>query len=250
MLTPPMAGRDDRDDADVWSGAPGVGPPNDFPGVFLQFRQGNSSAASPAPVEKPYFPICMRLLRVVSVLIKHFYSLLVTECEIFLSLLVKFLDGEKPQWLRAVAVESVHRLCVQPHLLRSFCLSYDMKQHSTKVFRDIVNALGSFIQSLFIVLNTGNPAATNASTGGSGSGAQGLPSLEMLDKVEPPSIPEGYAMSVAFSALLDLVRGITSMIERELTKEEEEAAVRREANQTRTPSLSLVKRGEEGGDEG
>uniref|UniRef100_A0A672HZH3 Protein MON2 homolog n=1 Tax=Salarias fasciatus TaxID=181472 RepID=A0A672HZH3_SALFA len=171
---------------------------NDFPGVFLQhqefsfllkervcplviklfspnikFRQGSSSAASPAPVEKPYFPICMRLLRVVSVLIKHFYSLLVTECEIFLSLLVKFLDGEKPQWLRAVAVESVHRLCVQPHLLRSFCQSYDMKQHSTKVFRDIVNALGSFIQSLFIVPNASNAAAVSAPAGGSGSGTQG-----------------------------------------------------------------------------
>uniref|UniRef100_A0A8C7CJ74 Protein MON2 homolog n=1 Tax=Oncorhynchus kisutch TaxID=8019 RepID=A0A8C7CJ74_ONCKI len=251
---------------------------NDFPRVFLQhqefsfllkervcplviklfspnikFRQGNSSAASPAPVEKPYFPICMRLLRVVSVLIKHFYSLLVTECEIFLSLLVKFLDGEKPQWLRAVAVESVHRLCVQPHLLRSFCLSYDMKQHSTKVFRDIVNALGSFIQSLFIVLNTGNPAEWSTQEGAGECGLQGqggslttqaafeyrgtwIPLmtvsvqgsakatyLEMLDKVEPPSIPEGYAMSVAFSALLDLVRGITSMIERALAKEEEEA---------------------------
>lgn len=48
----------------------------------------------------------------------------------------------------------------------------------------------------------------------------------MLDKVEPPSIPEGYAMSVAFSALLDLVRGITSMIEKELAKEEEDAATR------------------------
>uniref|UniRef100_A0A4W5RRL0 Protein MON2 homolog n=1 Tax=Hucho hucho TaxID=62062 RepID=A0A4W5RRL0_9TELE len=273
---------------------------NDFPGVFLQhqefsfllkervcplviklfspnikFRQGSSSAASPAPVEKPYFPICMRLLRVVSVLIKHFYSLLVTECEIFLSLLVKFLDGEKPQWLRAVAVESVHRLShTQTHTTStifflqtfettlSFCQSYDMKQHSTKVFRDIVNALGSFIQSLFIVPNTGNPAATNApaaaAQGGPGAGGQGgslttqaafeyrgtwIPLmtvsvqgsakatyLEMLDKVEPPSIPEGYAMSVAFSALLDLVRGITSMIERELAKEEEEAAVRREAN--------------------
>lgn len=35
--------------------------------------------------------------------------------------------------------------------MRSFCQSYDMKQHSTKVFRDIVNALGSFIQSLFLV---------------------------------------------------------------------------------------------------
>lgn len=53
-------------------------------------------------------------------------------------------------------------------------------------------------------------------------------SLEMLDKVEPPSIPEGYAMSVAFSALLDLVRGITSMIERELAVEEEAAAEFRE----------------------
>lgn len=44
----------------------------------------------------------------------------------------------------------------------------------------------------------------------------------MLDKVEPPSIPEGYSLSVAFSALLDLVRGITSMIERELAQEEKE----------------------------
>uniref|UniRef100_A0A673JQQ4 Protein MON2 homolog n=1 Tax=Sinocyclocheilus rhinocerous TaxID=307959 RepID=A0A673JQQ4_9TELE len=274
---------------------------NDFPEVFLQhqefsfllkervcplviklfspnikFRQGcSSSASSPAPLEKPYFPICMRLLRVVSVLIKHFYSLLVTECEIFLSLLVKFLDGEKPQWLRAVAVESVHRLCVQPHLLRSFCQSYDMKQHSTKVFRDIVNALGSFIQSLFILPSAGNTSSTSTPAGGSVSGSQGSAQggpgaaaaggglitqaafeyrgtwiplmnvsvqgsakatyLEMLDKVEPPSIPEGYAMSVAFSALLDLVRGITSMIERELSKQEQEAAMRKEAELVSPP---------------
>lgn len=53
-------------------------------------------------------------------------------------------------------------------------------------------------------------------------------SLEMLDKVEPPSIPEGYAMSVAFSALLDLVRGITSIIEKELAREEEIAATKKE----------------------
>uniref|UniRef100_A0A665UCC3 Protein MON2 homolog n=1 Tax=Echeneis naucrates TaxID=173247 RepID=A0A665UCC3_ECHNA len=221
----------------------------------IKFRQGSSSA-SPAPVEKPYFPICMRLLRVVSVLIKHFYSLLVTECEIFLSLLVKFLDGEKPQWLRAVAVESVHRLCVQPHLLRSFCQSYDMKQHSTKVFRDIVNALGSFIQSLFIVPNTSSTASVSAPAGGvsgnlttqaafeyrgtwiplmtvSVQGSAKATYLEMLDKVEPPSIPEGYAMSVAFSALLDLVRGITSMIERELAVEEETATEFREAHPDR-----------------
>lgn len=42
----------------------------------------------------------------------------------------------------------------------------------------------------------------------------------MLDKVEPPTIPEGYAMSVAFHCLLDLVRGITTMIEGELGEAE------------------------------
>ncbi|XP_017741183.1 PREDICTED: LOW QUALITY PROTEIN: protein MON2 homolog [Rhinopithecus bieti] len=273
---------------------------NDFPQVFLQhqefsfllkervcplviklfspnikFRQGSSASSSPAPVEKPYFPICMRLLRVVSVLIKQFYSLLVTECEIFLSLLVKFLDADKPQWLRAVAVESIHRFCVQPQLLRSFCQSYDMKQHSTKVFRDIVNALGSFIQSLFLVPPTGNPATSNqagnnnlggsvsapANSGmvGIGGGVTLLPAfeyrgtwipiltitvqgsakatyLEMLDKVEPPTIPEGYAMSVAFHCLLDLVRGITSMIEGELGEVETECQTTTEEASSPTQS--------------
>lgn len=40
-----------------------------------------------------------------------------------------------------------------------------MKQHSTKVFRDIVNALGSFIQSLFLVPSTGNTSVTPNQTG-------------------------------------------------------------------------------------
>lgn len=274
---------------------------NDFPQVFLQhqefsfllkervcplviklfspnikFRQGSTSTSSPAPVEKPYFPICMRLLRVVSVLIKQFYGLLVTECEIFLSLLVKFLDADKPQWLRAVAVESIHRLCVQPQLLRSFCQSYDMKQHSTKVFRDIVNALGSFIQSLFLVPTTGSTLATTNQTGGNNTNAPSstqanpgvvgvstgvtvLPAfeyrgtwipiltvtiqgsakatyLEMLDKVEPPTIPEGYAMSVAFHCLLDLVRGITTMIEEEIVQCETDSQTSSDETQSQTQS--------------
>ena len=40
-----------------------------------------------------------------------------------------------------------------PHFqlnFRSFCESYDMKPHSTKIFRDIVNGIGAFIQSQFV----------------------------------------------------------------------------------------------------
>lgn len=117
--------------------------------------------------DKPYFPISMRLLRVVSILIQKYHSLLVsftknylqkysrssfqvTECEIFLSLIVKFLDPDKPTWQRSLALEVLHKMTIQPELLNSFCECYDLKKHTTSIFQDIVNSLGAYVQSLFI----------------------------------------------------------------------------------------------------
>uniref|UniRef100_A0A8C6YCM3 Protein MON2 homolog n=1 Tax=Naja naja TaxID=35670 RepID=A0A8C6YCM3_NAJNA len=243
---------------------------NDFPQVFLQhqefsfllkervcplviklfspnikFRQGSGTSSSPAPVEKPYFPICMRLLRVVSVLIKQFYTLLVTECEIFLSLLVKFLDSDKPQWLRAVAAESIHRLCVQPQLLRVFpelIASATINQTGSNVPGSTTSAQsnpgmlsiggGVTVLPAFEYRGTWIPIL-NISAQGSAKATY----LEMLDKVEPPTIPEGYAMSVAFHCLLDLVRGITNMIEEELGHTEMDSQVSTvDAQSSPTPS--------------
>lgn len=34
-------------------------------------------------------------------------------------------------------------------------------------------------------------------------------SLDMLDKVEPPLIPDGFGISVAYACLLDIVRSIS-----------------------------------------
>lgn len=103
-----------------------------------------------APHDKPYFPISMRLLRVVSILIQKYHCLLVTECEIFLSLIVKFLDPDKPSWQRSLALEVIHKMTVQPDLLTSFCRCYDLKDHATNIFQDIIISLGAFVQSLFV----------------------------------------------------------------------------------------------------
>nr|KAG5711390.1 hypothetical protein BaRGS_025817 [Batillaria attramentaria] len=167
----------------------------------LKYRQGLPAPPSPAPVEKPFFPIVMRLLRIVSILIRNYYSLLVTECEIFLSLLVKFLEPEKPMWQRCLALEVLHKLSVHPELIRSFCESYDMKQHSTKIFRDIVNALGAFIQSQFM-----NPPGTDTIH------LVSSVCLEMLDKIEPPAIPDGYGVSIAFHSLLEMVTSVRILV--------------------------------------
>lgn len=107
------------------------------------------NAQQTAPHDKPYFPISMRLLRVVSILIQKYHCLLVTECEIFLSLIVKFLDPDKPLWQCSLALEVIHKMTVQPDLLTSFCRCYDLKDHATKIFQDIIISLGAFVQSLF-----------------------------------------------------------------------------------------------------
>ncbi|XP_067683321.1 protein MON2 homolog [Haliotis asinina] len=217
----------------------------------LKYRQGLPPAPSPAPVEKPFFPIVMRLLRIVSILIRGYYQLLVTECEIFLSLLVKFLEPEKPIWQRSLALEVLHKLSTQHILIKCFCESYDMKPHSTKIFRDIVNAVGAFIQSQFMS-SPGGPAGQSSNkvpdTQGTppamvaglpvGGGVSPQPAfmyrgvwiplvvsipsaqskpvfLEMLDKIDPPVIPDGYGVSLAFYCLLSIVKSVKLIIEGE-----------------------------------
>lgn len=115
-----------------------------------------TNAQQPIPHDKPYFPISMRLLRVVSILIQKYHRLLVTECEIFLSLIVKFLDPDKPAWQRSLALEVIHKMTVQPELLVSFCQSYDLKDHATNIFQDIINSLGAYVQSLFAQTHASN----------------------------------------------------------------------------------------------
>lgn len=80
-------------------------------------------------------------------------------------MIVKFLDADKPAWQRSVALEVLHRLVVEPGLLAAFCACYDLKLHSTKIFRDIIDSLAGYIQSLF------NPSMTVSGGGSMNSGA-------------------------------------------------------------------------------
>ncbi|XP_023214026.1 protein MON2 homolog isoform X4 [Centruroides sculpturatus] len=242
----------------------------------IKYRQGMQLAGQiPTSTDKPYFPISMRLLRIVSVLIQKFYSMLVTECEIFLSLIVKFLDNDKPNWQRALALEVLHKMCIQPELIKSFCVSYDMKLHSTKIFQDMVNALGSYVQSLFV--NSSSVSQSLASSLGVNAGQQnsvatqgqspalvaGMPIgagvtpqpaflyrgvwlpliqiypvntckpvfIEMLDKLEAPTIPEGYGITVAYACLLEVICSISKIIEEQNENLSDEQNCSKKSNQ-------------------
>lgn len=84
----------------------------------------------------------------------------VTECEIFLSLLLKFLESDKLGWQRAIALDVLHKIVVQPHLLRYsdslsflffswFSLNYDERPNATKVVEGMMHGLQNYIQASF-----------------------------------------------------------------------------------------------------
>lgn len=199
-----------------------------------------SNPQQPIPHDKPYFPISMRLLRVVSILIQKYHRLLVTECEIFLSLIVKFLDPDKPAWQRSLALEVIHKMCIQPELLVAFCQFYDLKDHATNIFQDIINSLGAFVQSLFAQNHANNVNVQQMQMSGSvpvnagpatqqvggfvfrgvwyplivtfPTGQTKSTHLDMLDKIEPPTIADGFGISIAYACLLDIVRSISLAI--------------------------------------
>ncbi|XP_018330358.1 protein MON2 homolog isoform X2 [Agrilus planipennis] len=203
-----------------------------------------ASIQQATPFDKPYFPISMRLLRVVSILIQKYHSLLITECEIFLSLIIKFLDPDKPMWQRSLALEVLHRMTIQPELLSSFCECYDLKKHTTRIFQDIVNSLGAYVQSLFIkpqiqtshqipitqsqsptflvVLPTGPGVSPQPGFLSRGvwlpqvitfpTGTTKSTYLEMLEKIDPPVIPDGYGVSIAYACILEIIRSLQIII--------------------------------------
>ncbi|CAG5037481.1 unnamed protein product [Parnassius apollo] len=191
---------------------------------------GGGGAGSPAP-ERPHFPVTMRLLRLVSVIVHKYHEVLVTECEIFLSLTIKFLDPDKPLWQRALALEVLHKMTIQPHLLKAFCECYDMKPHATNIFQDIVNALGAYVQSLFVASQVNQQVGEYVSSGipqQAGFYWKGvwLPLcvtfepgtakslyIEMLDRTEAPTIQEGYGISVAYACIMEIIRSIAISVE-------------------------------------
>lgn len=65
-------------------------------------------------------------------------------------MIVKFLDPDKPSWQRSLALEVLHKMTIQPDLLVSFCKCYDLKDHATNIFQDIINSLGAYVHSLFV----------------------------------------------------------------------------------------------------
>ncbi|KAI0030497.1 hypothetical protein K488DRAFT_54152 [Vararia minispora EC-137] len=99
--------------------------------------------------DRPVFPLTLRSTRVIFLLLKQFSAELITEAEVFLTLLIKIIGGDDggPHWMRVLALEIVRGLCTDADFVRAIWQRYDGQQQesgegaSASVFTMLVTVL-------------------------------------------------------------------------------------------------------------
>ncbi|XP_028101923.1 protein MON2 homolog isoform X2 [Camellia sinensis] len=95
---------------------------------------------------EPYFR--RLVLRSVSHLIRFYSSTLITECEVFLSMLVKVISLDLPLWHRILVLELLRGFCVEARTLRILFQTFDMNPKNTNVVDGMVKALARVVSSV------------------------------------------------------------------------------------------------------
>ncbi|KAJ4719601.1 Protein MON2-like protein [Melia azedarach] len=95
---------------------------------------------------EPYFR--RLVLRSVSHIIRLYSSSLITECEVFLSMLVKVTFLDLPLWHRILVLEILRGFCVEARTLRILFQNFDMHPKNTNVVEGMVKALARVVSSV------------------------------------------------------------------------------------------------------
>ncbi|WWC65124.1 uncharacterized protein I303_107738 [Kwoniella dejecticola CBS 10117] len=111
--------------------------------------------------EKPTFPIALRVLRLIFLLIRSFIDQLPKQVEMYLATLIKLDLGEFEHkdshqgWLRVLALEITRGICGDVTLLQKIYGHYDSIEGSPKLFSKIVSSLSRLINEKPVLLGIG-----------------------------------------------------------------------------------------------
>lgn len=201
--------------------------------------------------ERLSFPITVRVVRILNLVIRHHLDMLPSECEIALGLMNHMLDPEASQlWKRALCLEFFRSIYADPRLLLSIYNLFDASEGKKAIFGD---NLASFVrlavekptliglgQQSTAPLQTGDAKGVNSEQAVAEAGAiagviggpvtdntnnnsrpYGIssqwsslktPCIEHLDKSEPPSLPETYIYSLVLICVTNISESLAKFI--------------------------------------
>ncbi|XP_019439975.1 PREDICTED: protein MON2 homolog [Lupinus angustifolius] len=88
------------------------------------------------------------VLRSVAHIIRLYSSSLVTECEVFLSMLLKVTFLDLPLWHRILVLEILRGFCIEARTLRILFQNFDMHPKNTNVVEGMVKALARVVSNV------------------------------------------------------------------------------------------------------
>lgn len=186
--------------------------------------------------EKQPFSITVRVSRILLLIIKGYVSFLNSQCELALGLLVRFLEPDSSMpWKRVICMEVFRSLYSDFRLILAIYDLYDQQEGRNNIIRDHMaylvrlssekpSAIGLSQQSTLpsapvaardslgeqVALEAAGVAGVIGSSSSSTLSACGVsaqwslprsPYLEVLDKAEPPVLPETYIYSLTLSCI-------------------------------------------------
>ena len=196
--------------------------------------------ATQALSEKLSFPVTVRSLRVLDVILGRYIKYFAADCEVALGLATHLLDADAaPYWKRTLAMETVRNFCSHGNNVIEAYAFYDMADGGKSIVQDMMaafvrlsaekpNVIGLGQQSTVPVGPVSKSSDLNQSSVEAAGGVAGVIStalgvaevsiagvgsqwslpraacLEQLDKNEPPSIPETYIYTLVLECLNSL----------------------------------------------
>lgn len=198
--------------------------------------------------EKRDFPVTVRVTRILYLLIRKQLSTLVVECEVILSLLTHMLEPEAASyWKRVLCMEVFQGVCSEFSLIQNIYSAYDFQDGRRAIVKSCVLALDKLSAEQPNIIGLGKVSTPllipDESSRGSNSssiagladfsnGSNGRKSLDLgqmkgisvktssvrsscidlLDKSEPPNLPQSYLYYLALQCINSLSEGLARSV--------------------------------------
>ena len=151
------------------------------------------------------FPLLVRLVRCVSLIVRHCHTRLRSECEVFMTLLIKMLGQEFPMWQHVLVLEALVGFTQSASLVYFLYSRYD-DANNNKIIASVCHSLSSFISSSPLP-----PDASGVLGHKLSGGKKPVRGLESLNDEEPPVWDEVYRVSLSIESIIQIVNGLANL---------------------------------------
>lgn len=160
-------------------------------------------------VGEPYFR--RLVLRSVADIIRLYSSSLITESEVFLSMLIKVTFLDLPLWHRILVLEILRGFCVEARTLRILFQTFDMQPKNTNIVEGMVKALARVVSSVQFLETSEESLAAVA--GMFSSKAKGIEWILDNDASNAAVLvaSEAHAITLAIEGLLGVVFTVATL---------------------------------------